>query len=97
MTLTVTILYPIIMLLCGLYFKAFDAFDSRIVVTASAINTVLSVLNALQKLGRVISGVEISQIERIVLIIASLMWISAVFLHAYIFIKGIKNWKDIKK
>lgn len=94
MNLTVLISIPFFVFLCGAQLAMNHAYEKRDITILSIFTSILCGLNAVEKLGRAISEVEIIRTERIALIFASLMWISAMFLHAYIFIKGIKCRKE---
>lgn len=92
-----TVLVPFMVFLIGQRLICSDAYKSKKILFLSALNTIFCALNSLQKFCRAIGGAEISRAERVVFIFAALMWVSAMFLHAYISVKSIKYWKNIRK
>lgn len=92
-----TVLVPFMVFLIGQRLICSDAYKSKKILFLPTLNTIFCALNSLQKFCRAIGGAEISRVERVAFIFAALMWISAMFLHVYISIKGIKYWKNIRK
>lgn len=94
MNLILLILFPCVVLLCGLELAKDPPSDRMDITILSIFTTIFCTLNTLQKLRWAIEGTKIIQVDRIAFIPVSLIWFGAAVLHAYVFIKGIKWWKE---
>lgn len=94
MDLILLILVPCVVILCGVKLAIDHAYEKMDVTILSIFTTIFCTLNTLQKLRWAIEGTKIIQIDRIAFIPVSLIWFGSTVLFAYIFIKGIKWWKE---
>lgn len=94
MNLILLILVPCAVILCGVKLAIDHAYEKMDVTILSIFTTIFCTLNTLQKLRYAIEGTKIIQIDRIAFIPVSLIWFGSTVLFAYIFIKGIKWWKE---
>lgn len=94
MNLILLILVPCVVILCGVKLAIDHAYEKMDVMILSIFTTIFCTLNTLQKLRWAIEGTKIIQIDRIAFIPVSLIWFGSTVLFAYIFIKGIKWWKE---
>lgn len=94
MHLILLILVPCVVILCGVKLAIDHAYEKMDVTILSIFTTIFCTLNTLQKLRWAIEGAKIIQIDRIAFIPVSLIWFGSTVLFAYIFIKGIKWWKE---
>ena len=94
MNLILLILVPCVVILCGVKLAIDHAYEKMDVTILSIFTTIFCTLNTLQKLRWAIEGKKIIQIDRIAFIPVSLIWFESTVLFAYIFIKGIKWWKE---
>jgi hypothetical protein len=94
MNLILLILVPCVVILCGVKLAIDHAYEKMDVTILSIFTTIICTLNTLQKLRWAIEGTKIIQIDRIAFIPVSLIWFGSTVLFAYIFIKGIKWWKE---
>lgn len=94
MNLILLILVPCVVILCGVELARFHAYERMDITILSIFITIVCALNTLQKLRLAIEGTKIIQVDRIAFIPVSLIWFGSAVLFAYIFIKGIKWWKE---
>lgn len=94
MNLILLILVPCVVILCGVKLAIDHAYEKMDVTILSIFTTIFCTLNTLQKLRWAIEGTKNIQIDRIAFIPVSLIWFGSTVLFAYIFIKGIKWWKE---
>ena len=94
MNLILLILVPCVVILCGVKLAIDHAYEKMDVTILSIFTTIFCTLNTLQKLRWAIERTKIIQIDRIAFIPVSLIWFGSTVLFAYIFIKGIKWWKE---
>lgn len=94
MNLILLISVPCLVILCGVHLAMDHAYEQMDVTILSIFTTIFCALNTLQKLRWAIEGTKIIQVDRIAFIPVSLIWFGSTVLFAYIFIKGIKWWKE---